>query len=519
MRNYITALARQPMSALILVTWMAVVSALSSTEQLNPFITSVSPQYGSVKGGTQITISGINFASGSKGIFTDRAVFIGGNRCEINDYYTTDTTIVCLTPPCDAPDCLSTNIWAGGPTMELTVYVNSVEGILQAESVFTYYAYLTPNIYTIYTDTTWGSDVSYLWARPETSLVSDITIKVGEYNMNLGSNDEFNPDEIYKWDSLVHYQTPDDMETGNFNLTMTVTSDQSNGLVGNGLANTFSENRFKYYGDYYPFFYLYKSTSGGTVYSMKVLPSVRVISPNVGSLAGGTIVTIQGSGFSSNKSELVVYAGGRPCEVVKSDMTSIQCRTSYNPTDMNKADFLDENSTLIPGLLAPSSRSGGSPGWWVKMWSYVDAARGHVGKDEFARLKFGWRNNGFLSMYEYVSGYNWPYIVNYASEDANYMNFIAHLGSIFTAPYTGVYFLYMAADDVGVLGASRTGIQAQDEVIIASVPSYTDMGQYFVYDSQISDGIRLDKGDSLYLRAIYVSALYFYKSFECVVLP
>ena len=56
------------------------------------------------------------------------------------------------------------------------------------------------------------------------------------------------------------------------------------------------------------------------------------ISPSSGSLLGGTLVTISGSGFSYLPSHLDVQIGGAPCRIVSSSFSMIQCTTSASST-------------------------------------------------------------------------------------------------------------------------------------------------------------------------------------------
>ena len=59
-------------------------------------ISQISPQYGSLAGGTLLTISGSGFARG--GIVGSTDVYIGALRCDVIDYYSDDTRLVCRTP-------------------------------------------------------------------------------------------------------------------------------------------------------------------------------------------------------------------------------------------------------------------------------------------------------------------------------------------------------------------------------------------------------------------------------------
>jgi hypothetical protein len=48
-------------------------------------------------------------------------------------------------------------------------------------------------------------------------------------------------------------------------------------------------------------------------YSLCLYPTIFSITPSLGSYGGGTLVTITGAGFSTNKMELHVSAHGSPC--------------------------------------------------------------------------------------------------------------------------------------------------------------------------------------------------------------
>lgn len=77
------------------------------------------------------------------------------------------------------------------------------------------------------------------------------------------------------------------------------------------------------------FWYLY-------FYNKNKFPSYLVISsvsPNNGSTAGGTILTIAGNYFDNSATyPLVVNVGGQPCTVLSVTTTSIQCQTSTPPS-------------------------------------------------------------------------------------------------------------------------------------------------------------------------------------------
>ena len=63
------------------------------------------------------------------------------------------------------------------------------------------------------------------------------------------------------------------------------------------------------------------------------------MSPHEGSTEGGTLVTVSGSGFGTNVSDIEVDVDGIPCHVMTHNMTHIQCWTGRpRDDDLSVAD-------------------------------------------------------------------------------------------------------------------------------------------------------------------------------------
>ena len=472
---------------------MTAAQELTFTEQLNPIITSITPWFGSVEGGTDITISGSNFQS--SGLFTSLQVYVGGGLCRINDYYTTNERIICKTPKCYSPQCLAVTT-SGYTNVDVSVLVQSVQGILEDSSTFRYYNTYTPLMYKLYSDSTWGDDTSLMHTRPTTTQLADLDIKIGNYHANLGDDYELNDDEFYKWGATIQYRTPNDMEGGYHNVSLIVSAvDSDPNSIGSGLARTFEDSKTS---DYYQDFYNYRSSLAGTVHSVTVFPSVRSVSPKEGSIAGGTVLTITGSGFSRDQSELEVFAGGEPCDILTSEITEITCRTRSNSVVDNQT-ALHQLMDSEENVLAETKPRAGSPGWWVKMWNYDDIVNNRVGDNDYVRMSFGWRERMYLSLY-YQLGSQWFNQLNWDSANSRGEYFEMDMASEFIAPYTGYYRFFMTTDDRGYLYASRDGVEV-NEVLIARSYYWARGGEYSKYAEQTSDMIPLDKGEVLYMRA------------------
>ena len=474
---------------------------LTFTEQLLPIITSVSPNFGSVEGGTLVTISGSNFQSG--GLFTSHQVYVGGDVCKIVDYYSTNERIICETPKCYAPECISMSSWSYAD-VEVSVLVQTVQGILEDSSTFRYHTYYTPLIYKLYSASTWGGDTSVMYARIQSEHLADLDVKIGTHHANLGDDDELNPDEFSnRWTQNVQYRTPDDMEAGYYNVSLTVQSVESTaGSRGTGRARTFEDSKYNFHSDYYYDFYNYRSSIAGTVHSTTVFPSVRDVSPPGGSIGGGTVVTIFGSGFSATASDLEVFAGGEPCDIISSDLTTIICRTRPHPVSEDKETVGAVMGSGRPQLME-SSRQSGSPGWWMKMWDRSDYNNGRGGNDGYVKKSFGWRERGFFSLY-YLYGSRW--YDDFAWSSGYFFGMQA--ATEFTAPYTGYYFFLLSTDDVGELYGSIDAA-GNNEFLVSRSHNWRTPGEYYEEEGQISGRIQLDKGARLFLRCRNVRGRFF----------
>ena len=66
---------------------------------------------------------------------------------------------------------------------------------------------------------------------------------------------------------------------------------------------------------------------------------IHSVSPHEGSTEGGTLVTVSGSGFGTNVSDIEVDVDGIPCHVMTHNMTHIQCWTGRpRDDDLSVAD-------------------------------------------------------------------------------------------------------------------------------------------------------------------------------------
>jgi hypothetical protein len=76
----------------------------------------------------------------------------------------------------------------------------------------------------------------------------------------------------------------------------------------------------------------------GSQYEYIVLPTVQLISPNNGSIAGEQL-TIKGTGFPANnkdKSKIQVTLDGTECQIVQTSIDEIKCNLKKKSTASSK---------------------------------------------------------------------------------------------------------------------------------------------------------------------------------------
>lgn len=494
------------MLVVVFASILSVVNCAIATQSWPPVIVSITPSFGSAEGGTQITIVGANFAQ--TGIFDSKAVFINNAQCNIINYYTTDTQIVCITPKCTTQTCLSDPNWQGSQQVALEVYVQTVEGILGTSSTFTYNGGYTPAIIKMSSHYAYGTSLSSIVGKLANSDLTDMVIKVDGNLADLGNPDEINPESFYMWSTTneLYFRPPEDMSAGFYNMTYSAQDDQSSGSEGTGLARMWPRQRSLSYAYDYSYQYLFDASPSGRVFNLAMLPSVAVVSPTAGSVAGGTVITLSGSGFSTNLTQNIVFAGGKPCTVLSATVTQITCRTSAALSDDELRSYLtvshaDLQNSVPPTFKAPnlhlnSTRPYGSPGWWVKVkdWTYGNVA-----------MEFGLRQS--LSFgFSYNFDYYWYSTLGYNSQSSEPRQYKADFYSIFTAPYTGNYSFYMSVDDSGRIYGAREVADGSftSETQLLSIPYYTGLGNYFLYPNSIprTPEVHLDRGER-YLLHVY----------------
>jgi hypothetical protein len=495
-----------PILLLIGTCFFASEAAFRSTRMQPPIISSVTPAFGSISGGSRITISGANFATA--GLFTTRAVFIAGQQCQEISYYTNDEQIVCVVPSCIQQICRNATTWSGSLTVSLDVYVQNVETIYNVHSTWTYSGSYTPAVYHLSKNIR-GSAVSFVQGRMLTPDLADLDIKVADNSAFIGDPGEINPNSISMWSSSqqVFYKPPADMEGGFYNLSVQSQNDQTQGWRGTGFARMFSrEKAFANWG--FPYNYNFDSSLSGTVYNVFLQPVVTNVVPNIGSIVGGTEVTITGTGFSKDATKLTVLVSGQICDIKSTDYEKIVCVT--RAADANSVTHVRNMIPKQPTNTVPtftnrnfdvnSTRDFGSSGWWVKIWNMNDFYTNKL-TEKNVRYQFGWKSDMLFSL-SFIIDSNWPSMVGYSSQSFDWRAFTAYLTTYMIAPVSGRYRFVMNSDDDAIIYITQN--QRNERSILST--SYSGIGDIYTnLPSKLSSEVYFNRGERVKVRVRLVN--------------
>ena len=443
-----------------------------------------------------IQIIGSNFAE--SGLSSNHVVYVGDSLCPVIEYYTTDSLLVCVAPPCNANACLITNDFRGSVTVDLSVYIQTVETILSAATSYTYSYFATPIVSQL-NHNSWATSSTSVMGKWLTSNLTDISIKINNQFASIGDNNQLNTETIpgpRNIDTLLYYHPPTDMAAGFYNLSLTVQN--STIPIGPGLAKLFDQDYPFDFIKNATFGYYYRSSLSGVSYLVTLFPTISSLSAHTGSVAGGTLLKIKGYGFPNDITSLVVYAAGELCQVQTVTSETITCITS--PSSLLKT----QQSTIISAIqqnVLPSSfssflnasRTYGSSGSWVKLYKLNDAK---FGTDSAALLSFPWRDGLAFSMYNNFAGNNWPVQSGITdSTVSSSLAFQVEIRTTLVVPLTGNYTFYFNADDTAVL-------YGLNNKVLSSITTWQTYGNYYGLPSQISSPIFLKRGSRYPLRIV-----------------
>ncbi|XP_053190049.1 fibrocystin-L-like [Scomber japonicus] len=454
-------------AALLLVVWSCcIVFVLSSDAQ---YVSYISPHRGSINGATRLTITGDGFAQERQfqlnpkdDNFGNRVTLVSDTLsipCDVERDSSHSNQIMCYTRPL--------------PKDQYVVRV-SVDGVpipdskICGGSIKSYHC----SIYTVWYRTPTISSLSPLSGPPGSVVTVRGRIFTDVYGSNTdkssnGLNVRFlrsymggMPCELLKPDSDELYNLQLDTESawwGHMSCKPTGT------YVGHHNFSYILDSEF---GRSLPDKNLYRVSALGKLSMFQTYAEVTGVSPSMGSVVGGTLLTIHGRYFDQTDHPARVLIGGLPCEIQSVSDDRITCRTAEHQPNINM--------TLYPGGrgLKMDTWNATKPRYLTDIWSYNE------------------NTTGYWSQWVDTMPYDFPYERN---------TFCTRTRGFFVPPNSGNYRIYLQCDDRCELYLSNSTLP-EDKVKVAYQTSYTSS---FSRDSQKSEVMSLEKGKAYYMEILH----------------
>lgn len=496
---------------------------ISRGEVNTPVIADVYPSSLGMFGGSTLYITGANFAP--NGLSSSTTVIIGTSECEIIRYYSTDSKIRCVAPPgpCVDQSCeVCSGFSCPCPLVNGYVEVRTIDSILRSLVFTIQYCTSRSPFVTDMTNIVWPSSIAFVKIRPShvVNPKTDISIKISGQYVDLGYDSDkslFNPLAITNGDAHINlwFRPAMDQVAGFSNLSL-IGEIPGGKIIGSGLGRMFGNNvpyfthplraMRSWANDYQWMFtghsYHFDASPSGIAYSVCVLPVISSISPHIGSLAGGTTITIRGFGFVDFAYNLRVFASGRKCEVISSKPTEIKCITSSSADDISETDA--KNLMLGQKLELNSTRPYGSPGIWIKLWGFDNPSGSAylncfndlvcIRSDALKSFSAPWRQGIAFSMRRNF-GDDWP---SKLSNHKSHFEYHSEARTLLVAPYSGIYIFHFSVPFVGLVYGGDDG----GKLMIWQKQGWSEGW----FNSLKSEPVRLKRGQRFPLRILTVNA-------------
>lgn len=380
---------------------------------------------GSLRGGAVLYIRGAGFEMMGNGL----SVSVGSFSCVINDYYTTESNLVCKMPEGEYGDA--------DITLSVIVYIMDVPYTCSTTSNCNVRLMIdrSPNIKAIYPQSTVaGSNISLSGFFYSSSTDSLREIKIGKYNCMI---DEEMAKSLNAWDSYAQFicRVPDEISPGDYNMTVTASQ-------GTGFATSFVTSK------------AFKVGFEQTPFNVRIHPVLDSLSAHSG-YVHGQILTLTGKGFGTDPSKLTVEYKNLKCKVLTVSDTQVKCELE---ADLSPVTYL----TFIGGA-----------GLEHRLYS-INAEPATL------KAKANYPNN------------NSP-VISISLNTENRLEsetYSQRFSGLFFAPKTGTYTFYLSSDDYSSLYFSSTPFDSTQEfdestlTRLCYIEGYTGFRSFYQYSSQ-----------------------------------
>jgi hypothetical protein len=212
----------------------------------------------------------------------------------------------------------------------------------------------------------------------------------------------------------------------------------------------------------------------------ELYPDIYEVSPSSGGSEGGTLITIQGTGFGITPDDVAVDIAGIPCEIVSHSQTEIRCRTGKPAAGSAAVATGDSDYPAVQN----GFRFRGSRG--VSFLTYTGVS--------------GTRLEGLYSAGKYPdSPDRYGVYPSFSTEDDDkHDNYGEVLMAFFNPRFSGNHTFFVAADDEGALWLAQENNITDLEKISGS-PYATSYNNYYRYTEQRSEALQLSEEEDYIL--------------------
>ncbi|XP_061189118.1 fibrocystin-L-like [Saccostrea echinata] len=447
-----------------LTFYLLLLNGISVSESAK--VTHIDPPFGSIAGGTRVTLYGDGFAanqfnwgSGNENLGNEVTIVSGTQsyKTEIHKDGSNENQIQFYTPP----------LPAGKYGFRVKVDGKEVTSLCTADSskcVFETIAWATPTIESVYPRS----------GKPGTLLTVKGRIITTRYGSNIDESENGRTEKLlrvyapqgYKCEMKApgtdtFYGIGLEKETswrGHFTCKTTGT------YVTNGNISFIVEGMF---GRSLPVNDVLKYSAEGAIQMFQTYAVINSVSPSSGSTSGGTKIKLTGQFFNNTEKPLRVEVGGKPCTNLK--LLSDSEMTCDTPPEPASQPFYTGNRGLL-----------------YESWTTTAKT--------FATI------DDVLTLDSSAADYNSSIIDETYFEDKSNQSFVSRLSGLFIPKHNSSYRFYIKCDDYATLYFSESSNSSEKQKI-ATCSKYTT--SFFARSEQGSKLFTLTAGKKYYLMILH----------------
>ena len=403
-------------------------------------ILAIAPLRGSVLGGTKLIIDGAGFSRGPMSGLADTRVYVGAQAATCDAYQSTNTRLVCSTPPSASGADEAQPITVSTASIDAYGVGGSQARCAAASCVFAYRADRTPTVAGVGGGGAAGATLRLVGNAGVTDTSNAEVAQIGAGPGGVGS------------ERMLCALSPELQSTtdGRF-LTLGAAPHLWNCSAGHSLGGYANLSYVAFDGSegWGAARFSRRATrvvpdGSSTTYHYVSSPFITSLSYNAAGVLGGDELVIRGTGFSTAAGDNVVTAAGVLCAVTYASRTELRC--APGPSGANGTQ-----TRAVAGAPVPGGR-----GLSRRVWLATSGG--------------AW--NGFAAVKETTSELELQAPGGFAHR-SRLDSYAQELRGFFVPPFTANFSFYLRADDTAALYLSRNASTSPGaEQLVASVSTW-----------------------------------------------